>query len=169
MADQQFTFLVNGRPRPKQSARFVKGRVRSVVKTNPKLAHWDAAIKEAALSAMAEAKSSDRWQPHTREPLFLIMDFRLPIKDPSRQGYPHTNKPDADNLAKQVMDALENIGCLKGGDQFVARLEVTKTWCAYGDEGVTVTVQPVHDHAREMPYLNTNDGDLGIPLNWLDD
>ena len=110
MADQQFTFLVNGRPRPKQSARFVKGRVRSVVKTNPKLAHWDAAIKEAALSAMAEAKSSDRWQPHTREPLFLIMDFRLPIKDPSRQGYPHTNKPDADNLAKQVMDALENIG-----------------------------------------------------------
>jgi len=45
--------------------------------------------------------------------------------------YPHTSKPDIDNVAKAVMDALNKLAWID--DSQVSRLEVSKTVCA-GDD-----------------------------------
>ena len=49
----------------------------------------------------------------------------------------HTQKPDADNLAKAVMDSLN--GVLYPDDSAVVSLVVEKVWCARGEEGCQVT------------------------------
>jgi Holliday junction resolvase RusA-like endonuclease len=53
----------------------------------------------------------------------------------------HTTKPDADNLAKAVMDALTDAG-LWNDDTQVVELNVTKTYAA--TEGVSVSVEQIH-------------------------
>jgi len=51
----------------------------------------------------------------------------------------HTQRPDTDNLAKLVMDCLQQAGIMKD-DSCVASLVVEKVWCLHGTEGVAVSV-----------------------------
>jgi Holliday junction resolvase RusA-like endonuclease len=51
----------------------------------------------------------------------------------------HTGKPDADNLAKAVMDALTTLGVYRD-DASVARLEVSKVWVPTEAQGMILTV-----------------------------
>jgi Holliday junction resolvase RusA-like endonuclease len=44
----------------------------------------------------------------------------------------HTSKPDADNLAKAVMDALENAGAF-GNDSQITDLRISKRWAAFSE------------------------------------
>ncbi len=77
-------------------------------------------------------------------PLTLSLDFRFirpkshftttgALTKSARRA--HTTKPDADNLAKAVMDALTDAGLWKDDDQIVS-LSVTKTYAE--TQGVTV-------------------------------
>lgn len=51
----------------------------------------------------------------------------------------HTQRPDSDNLAKLVMDCIQQAGLLED-DSCVCRLMVEKVWCPHGMEGVSVTL-----------------------------
>jgi Holliday junction resolvase RusA-like endonuclease len=79
-------------------------------------------------------------------PLSLSLDFRFvrPKSHFTSKGaltkgarIAHTTKPDADNLAKAVMDALTDAGLWKDDTQIV-RLFVTKTYAE--TEGVSVRI-----------------------------
>lgn len=85
-------------------------------------------------------------------PLSLTLDFRfarpkshLTSKGALTKSAPraHTSKPDADNLAKAVMDALTDAGLWKDDTQIVD-LHVRKSYVESGlskAEGATVTLQ----------------------------
>lgn len=62
--------------------------------------------------------------------------FRFPTKDSKRHGLPHTHVPDADNLAKLALDALQRSGTL-ANDSAVSALTVRKVWCASPLAGAT--------------------------------
>lgn len=56
-------------------------------------------------------------------------------------GRPHTQKPDADNVAKAIKDALNRIAWVD--DAQVAELIVSKAWAA--NDRVTVIVEPIRE------------------------
>jgi Holliday junction resolvase RusA-like endonuclease len=67
------------------------------------------------------------------------MMFRMPTKEASRYGYPHTQTPDSDNLAKLVLDAMQSSGFLPN-DSAVSQLEIFKTWAPLERAGVSVII-----------------------------
>lgn len=69
------------------------------------------------------------------------MGFDMPTKDKKRWGLPHTLRPDADNLAKLVLDCLMRAG-LFDDDAAVSCLVVRKTWEGVSLAGVSLTVAP---------------------------
>lgn len=67
------------------------------------------------------------------------MTFRFPTRDTRRHGLPHTHVPDADNLAKLALDALQRAGTL-ANDSAVSHLAVRKIWCASPLAGADFTL-----------------------------
>lgn len=65
----------------------------------------------------------------------------MPTKDKTRWGQPHTFRPDADNLAKLVLDAMMKAGLL-ADDSIVSSLLVRKTWAQEG--GLVATIKLDH-------------------------
>jgi Holliday junction resolvase RusA-like endonuclease len=70
----------------------------------------------------------------------LLFRFEPPKSDPGRSG-PHTQKPDADNLAKLVLDVMQ-AGRAFADDAKVAQLTVLKVWGPAAGVGVTVRQLP---------------------------
>lgn len=60
-------------------------------------------------------------------PLSMKATFVMSHKDTRKHGQSHTARPDADNLAKGVMDCLENAGIF-ADDSRIARLELHKIY-----------------------------------------
>lgn len=63
-----------------------------------------------------------------------------------------TNKPDVDNLAKAVMDALTDVG-MWGDDSQIIITEISKEWADDCSQGVQITVDTLEDwesHNFEM-------------------
>jgi Holliday junction resolvase RusA-like endonuclease len=86
------------------------------------------------------------------EAISMELTFHFATKEEARHGQPHTHKPDADNLAKLVMDALVDGGMWVGDDSRVADLTVRKRWCKAGSEGVAVSIYvdaPAEEKAPE--------------------
>ena len=84
--------------------------------------------------------------PPLSGPVELALAFRLPMPSSwskRRQavfiGTPHAGKPDADNLAKAIMDALNGVAWHDDGQ--VARLGVAKAWAPAG--AVVVEIREV--------------------------
>ena len=78
----------------------------------------------------------------TKEPLSLEIVCRIPTpeswsakKKIEHAGAPHRQKPDADNIAKGVMDALWD------QDQVVAELYVRKSWITGLKAEIYITVK----------------------------
>ena len=87
-----------------------------------------------------------------REAISMELTFTFATGEKGRFGKPHTHKPDADNLAKLVMDALVDGGLWVGDDSRVADLTVRKRWCKSGSEGVAVSIYvdaPAEEKAPE--------------------
>jgi len=121
--------LPKGQPRPRAFARH--GMVRM----------YDPATAEGWKSAIAaEWKASAPSRPQISEAVALKLEFYFPrpkahfCKSGLRLSAPrwHTQKPDADNLAKAVMDALSQIGVWRDDDQ-VALLQTSKRFGPFGD------------------------------------
>lgn len=133
--------IVKGHPRPQPRPRFIKGRVVSCA--DPLAAAWKARIKAAASQVNLELPKG---------PLSCSIWFRMPTKDQARAEKPHTQVPDLDNLAKLVLDAIQDTGLLVNDSQ-VARLNLDKTWAPLDHAGVMVELETWEpsDQRADMP------------------
>lgn len=138
-------FEARGTPRPKARARNIGGRMVSTTGKLEKL--WRSAVDRAIARAVA-----NRGDP---TPLFtgavrvrMVFTFLAPPNKPERVGQPHTFKPDADNLAKTVLDRMERGGVFKNDSQ-VAQCPVEKWWGRRF--GVVVTVEPIETERLNAP------------------
>lgn len=101
---------VPGRPAPQPRPRVFRG---GGVKTDSKASlQWKRAIRQAL--------KGTAWTPAAAgEPLVVDIHLTMPVADRRRHGCPHTGRPDFDNLAKSICDALEDAGVLAGDGQIV--------------------------------------------------
>jgi Holliday junction resolvase RusA-like endonuclease len=76
----------------------------------------------------------------------------MPTADKKRWGLPHTMRPDSDNLAKLVLDAMMSAGLI-GDDSAVSCLIVRKTWSASPLAGVSLAIAP--DARVPLPASST--------------
>lgn len=123
---------VKGTPRPQPRPRFVRGRVVSTADANAR--RWKASVEAAARQAVKD-------HGQLSGPLSVSLGFEMPTQDKKRHGLPHTMRPDSDNLAKLVLDALMSAGLI-GDDSAVSLLTVRKTWAASPLAGVSLAVEP---------------------------
>ena len=115
---QAITFSVPGIPRPQPRPRFVKGRVISTADANAK--RWICAVESVA-------KQAKPYAAELGKALSVVLVFRFSSKDKARLDKPHTARPDADNLAKLVLDSMMRSGLI-GDDSAVSHLSVRKVW-----------------------------------------
>lgn len=133
-------FEVYGRPAPQPRPRFV-GKGRRPVSTASQAARlWRQAIA-VQLGKALRARPRPDWLAPDAGGVRVEMTFRFHSADRTRWGRPHTQTPDADNLAKLVLDVMDEAGMLPGGDRRVADLVVSKVWTR-DDSGVHVIVSP---------------------------
>ena len=123
---------VTGTPRPQPRPRFVRGRVISTADANAK--RWVIQVETASRRAKAATGKLDG-------AVAVVIDFTLPTKDEPRHGKPHTSRPDADNLAKLVLDCIMRAGLI-GDDAAVSSLTVRKTWGDTSHAGASLTIAP---------------------------
>jgi Holliday junction resolvase RusA-like endonuclease len=128
---------VAGIPRPQPRPRFVRAgsKIRAVSTASDLVKIWRLRVLRAVIHAVSGS-----------EPLSgaleveLVFTFAPPrtAEGRSRIGQPHTQRPDADNLAKLVLDVMQ-AGRAFADDAKVARLTVVKAWGE--DQGAAVTVR----------------------------
>jgi Holliday junction resolvase RusA-like endonuclease len=151
---------IRGTPRPQPRPRFVNGRVISTANKHAKLWRQMIAAECNGWKIMGGKPMSG--------PLYVGMIFQMPTKDCDRWEMPHTARPDADNLAKGVLDQMERNG-LFSNDSRVAHLDVSKVW---GRDGcVVIRIAPFADRFRAPPLvLREPDDDLGAaPLDAIEE
>jgi Holliday junction resolvase RusA-like endonuclease len=145
-----FNVFAEGIPKAQPRARAVArgGHARMY---NPDTADtWKKAVKDACI-VLARTSLAN--------PIDLTLEFRMPrpknhfkgnggLKDNSPQHL-HAQKPDADNLAKAVMDALSDIDVWQDDDQ-VCNLRVRKRWAdKYAPSGCQIIIKTI----KENPNL----------------
>lgn len=136
-------FFVPGEPKsqPRPKAARIGGFIRIYTPSTAKA--WKGAVAKAAAPFLRSKLSG---------PLALELCFRFarPKSHLKKDGsltssapLYHTKKPDADNLAKAVMDALTDAGLWEDDDQ-VIRLLVEKHYTSdeHPKEGCVVTLHP---------------------------
>ncbi len=147
----QIRFVVRGlpvaQPRHKIRAFMPANGKRPIAQTYLPSSHpvndWKEAIREGVTDAM-----------QGRSPLVVALSVRLTFGMPRPSSkvwkrkampmYPHTAKPDVDNLAKAVLDALNGIAYLD--DRQVAHLEVFKVVVSGEQtEGLECTITHLND------------------------
>ena len=121
---------VKGTPRPQPRPRFVQGRVVSTA--DPNARRWKAGVEAVARQAAKEHGQQSG-------PLSVSLTFEMPTADKKRHGRPHTLRPDSDNLAKLVLDAMMSAGLI-GDDSAVSCLIVRKTWSPSPLAGVSLAI-----------------------------
>ena len=146
-----FTITVDGPPRAKSRAvpHFVTGggNRRIGLHTSPAQRAAEEQIKVLAALQMRRQRISED-QRDVIADVEVIAHFPVPGGGSARvrerlitQGR-RARRPDGDNIAKTVKDALNGIAYHDDGQ--VSDLVVRKRWCARGDERVVVTVR-YHD------------------------
>jgi len=136
--DDAIEFDVHAVPvaQPRQRSAFVNGQVRNYTPTKHPVNAFKASCREAA-SAVYDG-------PPLRDPLRLTLTFVMPRprqmmwKTKPMPRVSHAKRPDLDNLAKAVKDALSKL--VWHDDSQIAQLDATKVIAA-GDEQPHVTVK----------------------------
>lgn len=128
-----FRFFVAGRPLPKQSARFGKGRT------------WQPKAK-TKYKQMLELVTREAWlkagKPKIEPPFCVRLDFVFAWPKSTRKAKRETRawrteRPDVDNLAKMTLDSLSLI---IPEDAAISELHITKQNGPSDKEGVTITI-----------------------------
>ena len=149
---------VNGLAKSQPRPRLANGHVVSIADKGAKI--WRERVRTSARCALVE-RYGYRFGGVSGA-IRVDMVFSFATKDAKRIGEYHTNKPDKDNLEKMVLDGLEGGGLFAVGDQQVVVGEVSKVWCASGDEGVVIVVSSPR---KKNPRTDTNRGE-GEGLGW---
>lgn len=97
------------------------------VHTSPAVRQWKRLVTECAEAAMAEHKVKT-----ITGPCRVDLHFFMLRRGRAKRRW-HTQKPDRDNLAKPVLDALTEAGVYRD-DCLVVSGEITKEWAAPGAE-----------------------------------
>jgi Holliday junction resolvase RusA-like endonuclease len=108
-------------------------------------------MQALGLAAQEAAKAVDFVKMHG--PLLVIIQFRMPLPK-ARKGtarrtqhcFPHTNRPDGDNLEKFLNDALQ--GIIWEDDAQIVWLLRSKTWTAWPKGEIVLFVREL---SREKP------------------
>ena len=133
-------FVIQGTPRPQPRPRFIKGKVVSTVAARIKA--WRAGVERAANAAI-DAQGRPWARPYfsggSPVSVEVVFAFRPPAAQQGRIGRPHTQKPDADNLAKGLLDAMQRAGVFSD-DRMVSGLTARKVWAVVAS--TTVVVRP---------------------------
>ena len=129
-------FTVQGTPRPQPRPRFVRGRRKPVSVTSAQVQLWRTLVLREVRAAVQAAELEPLSGPLS---VAMVFGFAPPKSDPGRSG-PHTQRPDADNLAKLVMDVMQSARVF-GDDAQISELRAAKLWTPR--PGLAVTVQPV--------------------------
>lgn len=134
------------------------------VQGNPKAQPRPRACRRGKHAGVYDPGTADDWKEQVRVAVILAMqdhpDIDFPVTEPvacqmrfeiqrpkfhySKRGLKrhaptyHAGKPDLDNLAKAVMDAITDVGFWKGDEQ-VASLALTKQWQLTGP-GVAIRI-----------------------------
>lgn len=139
----RLSFTVPGepvpQPRPKVSTQ--GGFARAYVPAKHPIHRWKLDIVDTAVDLHMRNDVPDGWMPVS---VYLVFRMPRPKSQTRKKGpnpeLPHVKRPDVDNLAKAVLDALT--GVLWKDDGQVQRLAVTKVVAAGGaDPGVDVVVE----------------------------
>ena len=147
------TIRVYGDPAPQGSK--ARGRHGGVYEMSKKVGPWRAAVKLATETEMDAAA----WQEHELSPgapvavtvVFLMarpaMHYRrgafagqLKPGAPSRPA----TRPDLDKLVRSTLDGLR-MGRAYADDGQVAHLVAEKVYCAAGDQGAMIEIEPCKD------------------------
>ena len=135
-------FSIQGTPKPQPRPRFFSGRA---VSTPDALTRaWKDKVAQGCLE-LDKLPKGGAWR--------VEMMFRMPTKDATRHGYPHTQTPDSDNLAKLVLDAMQDAGLLPN-DSAVSQLEIFKTWSPLERAGVSVIISKDETKPSYAPTPN---------------
>lgn len=151
------SFTVQGTPvgEPRHRARVVQpkgGKAIATMYPDKKADPWKQAVRQSASICLP-----DTWQP-LDTPCYVQLSFRMPrplahhvagkAERPLKDTAPtfHDKKPDADNLAKAVLDALTawpkgQPALVFTDDCRVAKLDTEKRYCEFGESpGCTITI-----------------------------
>jgi Holliday junction resolvase RusA-like endonuclease len=137
----EITIDIEPIPQPRHRVTSIGGRARTYLPTKHPVHEYKRRIAEAVKD----------WPKFPKGvPLSLELWFWLPIpaswskrKQAAQLHNKHTQKPDIDNLAKAVMDAMS--GCWHDDCQ-VADLTVRKRWCTVGEGGrVLISLEEIRD------------------------
>lgn len=127
-----------GQPRPRFDSR---NRRSYTPDRSGKLSAWKSRVAGAVLSLPAAQKAALlRWQDEGFA-MEIAIQVRMP-KPPTTRLQRPTSKPDWDNVAKGIQDALEDARAI-GNDSRVVKASVYKRWCREGEApGATVVLAP---------------------------
>lgn len=129
----QIEFFVPGKPVAQSRPRFARrGNFVATYDAAP-AKDYKSWVKSCALDYMS---SFNKTIIQRDVPLVMILTVQIERPKSKKKAVFPVTKPDCDNFAKGIMDALESI--MYAADQQIVRLTVTKT---YSDRpGVTVTI-----------------------------
>jgi Holliday junction resolvase RusA-like endonuclease len=149
--------IPKGQPRPRAYAMRMGSRYTARMYADPSAADWTARVA----AAIGSHPRRNALEPIFCGPVSVTMVFDLPRPKSHftpngalRLNAPHycTTKPDADNLAKLVLDVLTKAGWVWKDDAIVASLSVIKN---YNDAnpGVGVSIDRLIDvpNIRSLP------------------
>jgi len=131
--------FVDGIPRPQPRPRFVRGRVISCADANAK--RWISAVE-------AKARELRHQDAPLKGGLFVGLNFTFPAGKAHQDGEAHTARPDADNLAKLILDCLMRAGMI-GDDAIVSQLLIKKSYGA--KPGVLIYLNEDRRSSRTAP------------------
>jgi Holliday junction resolvase RusA-like endonuclease len=125
---------INGQPHGQPRGRHVGGHVVSWAAASAPVKLYRGHVERCLKQAVRDAGGGARMRGAAwRKELRLDAQFCFGTPQTARWGLPHTHKPDADNLAKLLMDAMQAAGALGGDDGKIAMLCASKRW---GPRGV---------------------------------
>ena len=133
---------ISGMPHPQPRPRWVAGQ--GMVSTlAPRVKTWRMRVARAISDAAFDVGEAVIERMH-EGCLSLSLQFNIPAPADKKTwiGLAHHRTPDTDNLAKPIMDELQNAKMLPD-DGRIAELIVRKVWCKPADGGCTLVLKPL--------------------------
>lgn len=161
------TIVAYGNPRPQPRPGIVKGRLISMADAKTKL--WLGSVQRACGRALSVVGGRQVIPDLIGTAGVTVrMQFRFGCEDVIGRkpktgrinGMPHDQRPEADSLAKLVLNAMAKAGILTDAHS-VSSLVVEKLWSYKETKGVTIQVMPYIQQFDPTPWVGRD----GSPCN----